>query len=276
MTFQQFLEKYNGQPVDFDGIYPNQCLDLAHQYVYDVLGLTDVRIIAHPAAYQIYTDFTETQYFDKIANSPTGVPLEGDIVVFGQGVGQWGHVCIFIEGDARNFKSFDANWPTGSLPHVQDHTYGYCLGWLHPKTVVPDLQGQINQLIADRDRNWNYFIAVCEALKVGANVDVAVAEATKLLTMEQTVLEKDRQIADIQTKASDLESQLAIKTQAITEAQTQVATVTVELATAQTMVDDLTAKDKIDQEQLTALKEAAQIKQSVSGFKLWIFNLFFK
>jgi len=276
MTFQNFLEKWNGQPIDFDGIYPNQCMDLAHQYVYDVLGLTDVRIIAHPAAYQIFTDFTETQYFDKIANSPTGVPVEGDIVVFGQGVGQWGHVCIFIEGDANKFKSFDANWPTGSLPHVQDHTYGYCLGWLHPKTVAPDLEAQLNQLREERDRNWDWFVAVCDALKTGANVDTAVAEATKLLTIEQAVLDKDRQIADIQKQAQALQEQRAMKEQAITEVSTQVATLTVAVAEAQKTIDGLTQQNQDDQLELEALRKAAEISQGLKGFKKWLFDTFIR
>lgn len=274
MNFTDFMVKYNGQPVDFDQIYPNQCLDLAHQYVYDVLGLTDVRIIAHPAAYQIFTEFTETQYFDKIANSPTGIPKEGDIVVFGQGVGQWGHVCIFISGDANKFKSFDANWPTGSLPHVQDHTYGYCLGWLHPKAQAPDLQGQLNACIVDRDSHWNDRIAIADKLKVENSMTVILADLDKLLTVEQAVLDKDRQIADIQKQASDLQAQLTAKEQAITEVSAQVATLTVGLAEAQKSVDALTKQTKDDQEQLAALKEAAKITQSLTGFRKWIFDVF--
>jgi hypothetical protein len=278
MTFQDFLEKWNGQPVDFDGIYPNQCMDLMHQYVYDVLGLTDAKILAHPSACQVFDNFTETDYFDKIANSPTGVPKEGDIVVFKcVSALPYGHVCIFIEGDTNSFRSFDANWPTGSLPHVQNHTsYGYCAGWLHPKTVIPDLQAQIDQLRADRDRNWEWFVSVCNALKTGANVDTAVAEATKLLTIEQAVLDKDRQLAEVQKQAIDLQAQLDLKVKAIDEAQAQALTLTVEIGKLQQAVDSLTKQTTEEQQQIKDLSDAAKITQSLTGFRKILFNWLFR
>ena len=66
MTFDEFISKWTNTSVDFDGVYPNQCMDLMHQYVYDVLGITDASVLAHPAAYQVFTEFSESQYFDKI------------------------------------------------------------------------------------------------------------------------------------------------------------------------------------------------------------------
>lgn len=150
MTFSQFRDKWNGQPVDFDGVYPNQCMDLMHQYVYDVLGITDKTVLAAPNAYEAYTN-NYPQYFDKIDNTPTGVPTNGDIVFFGQAIGVSGHVCIFIDGDNKQFNSFDANWPIDSLPHIQNHTYKGCLGWLHPKVNEP--MAVITQAEVDIMRN---------------------------------------------------------------------------------------------------------------------------
>src|SRR5258706_14003284 len=131
MTYDEFVIKWTGKPVDFDGIYPNQCMDLMHQYVYDVLGITDKAVLAAPNAYQAYTN-NFPQYFEKIDNTPTGVPQKGDIIFFGQAVGPSGHVCIFKDGNVSTFNSFDANWPVGTLPHIQSHNYNGCLGWLRP------------------------------------------------------------------------------------------------------------------------------------------------
>lgn len=162
MTFDEFVSKYTNRPVDFDGVYPNQCMDLMHQYVYDVLNLTDRRLLAHPSAYQLFTDFTETDYFEKIANTPTGVPQKGDIVLFNKtSTNPYGHVCVFVEGDANAFKSFDANFPTGSLPHVQDHKYTNCLGWLHPKKAPQNVQveqGTFEQLVG-KSSEYDKFVA---------------------------------------------------------------------------------------------------------------------
>jgi regulator of replication initiation timing len=137
MYLKEFIDKWTNKTIDFDGIYPNQCYDLAHQFIYECLEITDKKIISHPSAFEIFTKFNENgidaKYFECITNTPTGVPVAGDVVVFGQEVGQYGHVCIFVSGTSSNFKSFDANWPVGSLPHIQDHTYKGVLGWLHPK-----------------------------------------------------------------------------------------------------------------------------------------------
>ena len=132
MTFDEFIKQYTNKPVDFDGIYPNQCMDLMHQYAYDVLGITDKSVLAKPSAYQVFTQFAWPNYFEKVTNTPDGVPQKGDIVIFGTYVGAYGHVCVFVNGDVNTFNSFDANWPTGTLPHIQGHNYNGVLGWLHP------------------------------------------------------------------------------------------------------------------------------------------------
>lgn len=140
MTLTDFIKKYTNQPVDFDGIYPNQCFDLVHRYIYDVLGITYKGVISHPAAYQIYTEFNQNgfdaQHFERVENTPAGVPQPGDILVWGQAVGAYGHTAIFVSGNANAFASFDANWPVGTLPHLQGHSYDGVLGWLHPKGAV--------------------------------------------------------------------------------------------------------------------------------------------
>jgi hypothetical protein len=137
MTLEEFITKWTGKPVDFDGIYPNQCMDLAHQYIFEVLGITDRSVIATPSAYQVYTQFKWSKYFYKIANTPVAVPIKGDVLVFGQQVGADGHICIVTDADINRFRSFDANWPVGSLPHIQEHNYNGVLGWLRYVPQAP-------------------------------------------------------------------------------------------------------------------------------------------
>jgi hypothetical protein len=130
MNFDEFISKWTNKPIDFDGIYPNQCMDLAHQYAYEVLNITDKSVLSAPSAYQVYTQFKWPNYFTKIQNTPTGVPIKGDILIFGQSIGPFGHICVVVEGEMNSFKSFDANWPVGTLPHIQTHSYNGVLGWL--------------------------------------------------------------------------------------------------------------------------------------------------
>jgi len=150
MTLKEFMKKWAGKPTDFDGIYPNQCMDLMHFYVYEVLGLKDKTILAAPSAKGVYQNFKWKTYFEKIDNTPNGIPEEGDIIFWGGG--QWGHVAIFLKGDVNEFISFDANYPIGTLPHEQYHNYFNVLGWLRIKEKDSDdlaiLQKEISVLEA--------------------------------------------------------------------------------------------------------------------------------
>lgn len=154
MTFDTFITKWKGKPVDFDGVYPNQCMDLMHQYAYDVLGITDKTVLAASAAYLAYTNFRWPDLFTKTDNTPDNFPKRGDILFFGTGVGQWGHVCIVTKADVNDFESFDANWPTGSLPHIEQHTYKNVLGWLTYKpqvSVAEKLEKELDEMRESRN-----------------------------------------------------------------------------------------------------------------------------
>ena len=135
MKLQQFIEKFNGKYIDFDGAYGAQCMDLMHYYCVQVLGLTDGRILAAPGARDVFNNFDNIkgkEFFERIPNTPQGVPKEGDIMFWGYN--PYGHVAVFIEGDANSFRSFDQNSPVGSPCHVQNHTYTNVLGWLRFKS----------------------------------------------------------------------------------------------------------------------------------------------
>ena len=148
MTLKEFMEKWKNTPVDWDGVYPNQCMDLLHAYVYDVLELKDATILAAPNAKSVYENFRWGAYFDRIDNTPHAVPERGDIIFWGGG--KFGHVAIFLEGNVNDFISFDANYPIGTLPHEQSHTYFNVLGWLRIKDSGLDqlsiLQKEIDAL----------------------------------------------------------------------------------------------------------------------------------
>lgn len=136
ISFDEFITKWTGNPIDYDGIYPNQCMDLMHFYLEEVLGFTQKSLLAAPSASQAYINYSGSE-FEKINNSLINYPKKGDILFFGTKIGPYGHVCIVYSANVMNFKSFDANWPVGSLPHIQDHNYSGVLGWLRVKNQTP-------------------------------------------------------------------------------------------------------------------------------------------
>ncbi len=150
LTLDQFRAKYNGKGIDYDGAFGNQCVDLMNQYLVEVLGISNpIQVLPGDTAANIYKNYNGTQ-FDKIANTPTGVPQAGDIV------------AVFVQGDVNSFRSFDQNFPTGSLCHDQNHPdYSNVLGWLRKKpqsTTEPMAtitQKELDALRAARDQNYN-------------------------------------------------------------------------------------------------------------------------
>ena len=147
MDLQNFIARWSGKNVDTDGVYPNQCMDLMHQYCIDVYGFAPNALSA-PAAKDVYLNFPNLlgeDRFDRIPNTLNNIPEPGDIIFWD--IGEYGHVAIFVQGNLTSFTSFDANWPLGSLPHIQGHSYSNVLGWLRFKKPIiqPFAQPIINQ-----------------------------------------------------------------------------------------------------------------------------------
>lgn len=204
MTLQQFLTKYNGKFVEVAGSAgaENQCVDLANAYIRDVYGLP---IIEWTNA----KDFPSKAgpAYDYILNTPSGIPKEGDIIIWGGN--QYGHIAVFIEGNADSFRSLDQNFPTGSNVHVQNHNYNTppVLGWLRKKGAVVVENKDLDQCRVDRDGNHNDRIALFEELGFTGvfNRTVAVEKIRQLRALEKQFVEKDEQLKVANSKVTELE-----------------------------------------------------------------------
>jgi hypothetical protein len=98
MTLQEFIEKYKGKKVDFDGVYGAQCVDLVRQYWKEVWQIQQPESVG--GAQEFVTRYKEKPILQKyIELAPRGVsPLPGDIVVFGSSsTNKYGHIAIFID-----------------------------------------------------------------------------------------------------------------------------------------------------------------------------------
>lgn len=135
-TFDEFVKETIGQFIDFDGVYGNQCVDLIKKYVEEVLVIPAWKSNAHK-----YLETYPKDKFDFIENTPEGIPEAGDIVLFDDSVGEFGHVSIALgAGDENQFKSLDENWPKGSPVNIVRHGYNGVIGWLRFKDNPTDEQ----------------------------------------------------------------------------------------------------------------------------------------
>jgi len=155
LTFLEFFSKWNGKLVDLDGFPKNQkyqCLDLAHLYHIECLGLTDRTILAAPIAKEVYTRFPNikgSEYFTKIPNMWWTIPKQGDYVIWREPFGPYkddkgvqryaGHIAIINEANMRRFSSFDQNYAdrTGGIEcRLVEHDYRGVMGFLRFKGTL--------------------------------------------------------------------------------------------------------------------------------------------
>jgi hypothetical protein len=132
-----WIQQYIGKTIEaYDPSNYAQCYDLASQFCIDHnVPLDD---IMHLRAYEIYTLATDQtrQDFDLIPNTPEFVPQVLDMVVFGSGIGQNGHVSIATgDGDVNHFTSLDQNWNGHAYCEIVDHNYDWVLGVLRLKNL---------------------------------------------------------------------------------------------------------------------------------------------
>lgn len=144
MTLQDFINNHNNKPLNYDNAYGNQCMDLYHFYVQEVLpGFPHPAL---PGAAWLWNNY-DRNFYDRIDNTITAVPRPGDILIWGtKAGGGFGHVAVYVSGNVLSFTSFDQNWPSQGyydsnrnfigtgVCHLQNHNYfGGLLGWLRPK-----------------------------------------------------------------------------------------------------------------------------------------------
>ena len=104
MTYEQFRDKYNGQYLDYDGSYGNQCWDLAQYYFTECLELpSSVLSGCGLVSNMLYPPKRNDldQYFDEVAVTDM---YPGDTCIM-----EYGHICIFDHWDGKKNWFFSQN-----------------------------------------------------------------------------------------------------------------------------------------------------------------------
>jgi hypothetical protein len=162
----QLIAKYNGKtkgyPTDSD--YLGECLSIVKLYIKECFGINPPPSGTN-SAYGYWTNFPAPlgEKFEKVANTPTGVPQKGDIIIWKPWTeNKYGHIAIFVDGNTNSFNSFDQNWG-GKQAHKQSHNYTNVIGWLHPKQnatgdeMIPEnlLKGELFQYNGKPEVYWH-------------------------------------------------------------------------------------------------------------------------
>lgn len=165
ISYRDFFLKYNGKPVEVGGSTDalNQCVDLVNAYLVEVLGQS--KVLGTNAR-----DFPSklTQYV-WTPNDPDNEPDIGDIIVWQHN--QYGHIAICDSSERTSFISFDQNWPTDSVAHLQIHNYinPPVAGWLKVKGAsMPTMTVEVQVWEKIRNNSESYDL-VCDMLGIERN-----------------------------------------------------------------------------------------------------------
>ena len=106
MNLDEFIFKYEGKNVDYDGAYGFQCVDLFRQYVKEVLDVPEHTGTVNGAK-DLFLNFDKMpkmkKYFDKVYP-----PKPGDIVVFNRTEkNPYGHVAIVVHATNKAVVTFE-------------------------------------------------------------------------------------------------------------------------------------------------------------------------
>lgn len=106
MELDEFINKYNGQKVDYDKVFGPQCVDLARQWINEGWGIKEHTgsCATTGGAKDLFLDYDkmplEKKYFKK---STTKNWIQGDLLIWDKtDKNEYGHVAIYV-GKLNNY-----------------------------------------------------------------------------------------------------------------------------------------------------------------------------
>ena len=104
MNLEEFVIKYSGKKVDYDGVFGPQCVDLARQYWKDVLNIPEKTesCLSSGGAKDLFIDYLgmpkERKYFERVIEDYK----VGDTLIWNSTeTNKYGHIAILL-GELEN------------------------------------------------------------------------------------------------------------------------------------------------------------------------------
>ena len=112
----------------------NQCVALSNHYMQKIFGVAWNKIYSAWYAKDIYAAASGA-YFEKIPQTPEGIPQKGDIIVFKASInGGAGHIAVVESANINTITVIEQNGPSGRwVKRYTYKNYAHVLGWLRPR-----------------------------------------------------------------------------------------------------------------------------------------------
>jgi len=205
MTFDKFIEKYNGGKWDFDGAYGSQCVDLFRFYNRDVLGISQPKSVV--GAKDFWGNYARdpiiNNNFIKITNTPNAIPEKGNVVIWNEKVGSgFGHIAMAISGNINSFISLDQNWKGQGKTAKVAHNYNNIYGWFKPREESSQPPSETLSPTKALPSSWYEIDEAKDAIKRGLIEDKDAWDTViaKLIEFEKE-LNKQKAFFDEETEA---------------------------------------------------------------------------
>lgn len=186
MTLQDFINKYKGKKIDWDGQFGAQCVDLYRFYVKEVWGKSQTPGVG--GASQIFDSLKPADFY-KERNTPAGIPKPGDVITWDENYTKHGHVGVVVSADVKSITVFEQNNPLGGPCQIGTHSYNHIIGWFRPLTQTPmnyvqkilvlfsQVEDQATALLAIQ--NWIDFLKADERMN-GYTLEITHADTNEV------------------------------------------------------------------------------------------------
>ena len=134
MTLGDFIVKYLGKKVDFDGMYGAQCVDLARQYWKEVWEVPQPEGVE--GAQEFYTNYEkkpiEQKHMERVQCCIKGQPIPpGAVVLFGASTSnKYGHIGICVNTVDATINLLEQDGFKQDGVKIGKWSYDRVLGWL--------------------------------------------------------------------------------------------------------------------------------------------------
>ena len=274
MTYNEFKTKWLGSDkLNYDGSYGNQCVDVYRMYVKEVLGCPQSPPVT--GAKNVWDTYLP-EYFERIANTPEGIPKEGDIVIWG--MAPYGHIAICDHATLSTLTCLEQNWLEGGTVNdgkgkveLRLHAnYNNLLGWLRFKGgIIEDMtqeEKNILKFLAEQGAGEGKVREAFGYLNEKASHDAQMA------TLSQKVLELDALTKQLGEKIEILGSEVTASNKIIEDWQSRFSTANEQARKALEQVETITEEKnkyrRLYESQLDASADKMTVKQ--------LFNLIVK
>lgn len=137
ISLEDFVIKYLGKKVDFDGVYGAQCVDLFRQYSKECLGISEHTgsCSTSGGAKDLFLDYNkmplEKKYFTRETKKAM---VQGDILIWDHtDKNKYGHVAIYLGKLNNSLIVFEQNGFTQNGAEINVRSKNNLLGFLRKK-----------------------------------------------------------------------------------------------------------------------------------------------